>query len=390
MVTVAARGAAEDSLRRARQGVHAAARAARLARVGGRHLDERASGPCEFVTEHLCEAGPSSASNATSTPTSDHPRDVQFLQHDDAVALGESCRLDVQEVVALPPHLAVDTGDASLSLLPVFRSFLPSADGALSVNEPLQGGFEVAWIGNHFAIGRCAEVGDATIDCHDGLVARGRIDVQFADDAGEPLVSIALEGASLRLPIDRSMHDSADRAELGESNIVAVESPHLRMWLAEGQDVAPLSFEARGSRELLEASLPRLVEFDEEMVTNVTRHVGEPRECSTKLGQFLHLIERCGVNTFLARSIESHEPLLVGDVPEEPKRVVPASETRNLRVVQVDAEPKCLHDTQRSSPSARWTGCPSSIYSSTLIGRVMRIRCFLIGLNAVVHALETR
>ena len=155
---------------------------------------------------------------------SDHPRDVQFLQHDDAVALGESCRLDVQEVVALPPDLAVDAGDASLGLLSVLRSFLPSADGALCVGESLERGFEVARVGDHVAVGRRAEVGDATVDGDDGAVAgRWLGHVQLADDADEPLVAVALEGARLRLPFERPVQHSAERAELREADIAAIE-----------------------------------------------------------------------------------------------------------------------------------------------------------------------
>ena len=180
MVTVATRGAAKDGLRATRLGVDAAACAARLAAVGGRHLDERAPRPRELVAEHVREAGPSRVRDAASAATANHPRDVQLLQHDDAVALGESCRLDVQEVVALPPHLAVDASDASLGLLSVLRSFLPSADGALSVGESLERGFEVAGVGDHVAVGRGAEVGDAAVDGDDGAFAvRGLGSVQL-------------------------------------------------------------------------------------------------------------------------------------------------------------------------------------------------------------------
>ena len=108
MVTVATRGAEKDGLRGTRSRVHASAFPACLAAVGGRHLDEGASRPCELVAEHVREAGPSRIRDTASAATSNHPRNVQPLQHNDAVALGESCRLDVQEVVALPPDLAVD------------------------------------------------------------------------------------------------------------------------------------------------------------------------------------------------------------------------------------------------------------------------------------------
>src|SRR5271166_2593357 len=164
MVLVATRGAAKGCLRATRLGIDGAARAARLARVGGWHLNEGTSRPSEFVSEHVREAGPSRVRDSASAATSNHPRNVQPFQHNDAVAIGESCRLDVQEVVALPPYLAVDTCDASLGLLSVLRSLLPSVDGALCVSEPLEGGFEAAGVGDPVTIGHCTKGCDTSVD----------------------------------------------------------------------------------------------------------------------------------------------------------------------------------------------------------------------------------
>jgi hypothetical protein len=90
MLDMATRGAVEEGLRKARQGVDAAACAARLARVGGRDFDERTTGPGELVAEQVGETRPSRIRDAASAVTSNHSRDVQLFRHDDAVALGES------------------------------------------------------------------------------------------------------------------------------------------------------------------------------------------------------------------------------------------------------------------------------------------------------------
>ena len=158
MVQESTRSTGERRLRATRRGVDASACAARLARVGSRHLDKGASRPRKFVAQHLREAGPSRVGDTASAATSNHSRDVQFLQHNDTVALGESCRLDVQEVVALPPDLAVDASDADLGFLSVLRSFLPSADGTLCASEALQRSLEVSGVGDYVAVGCGAEV----------------------------------------------------------------------------------------------------------------------------------------------------------------------------------------------------------------------------------------
>src|SRR5208337_2679240 len=295
------RGAAEDGLRATRLGVDAAARAARLARIGGGHLDKAAPQTTQLVAEHVSEAGPSRVGDAASAVTPDHPSNVQPFQHNDAVALGESCRLDVQEVVALPLHLAVDACDASLGLLSVLRSFLLARNVALSTSELLERPFEIARVGDHLAIGRRAEVRDASVDGDDGTVARSGLgQVQFADDTDEPLVPVALERAGLGLTLERPVHHGAQRAELGEADVTVVDAPHLRVRLAEGKRVAALALPARGASELLEASLPGLVELDEQLRADVAGNVREPRQLGAQLGQFFHLVECAWVDAFVA------------------------------------------------------------------------------------------
>jgi hypothetical protein len=352
MVLKATRCAAEDGLRAPRGRVDATACAARLARGDGGHLDEPPTRPRELVAEHLCEARPSRVRDAARAPTSNHPRDVQFFQHDDAVALGESYRLDMQEVVALPPHLAVNASNATLGFLSVLGSFLASTDGALSVSEPLERGFEVLRVGDHVAFGGGSEVRDAAVDGDDGsLAGRGLDDVQLADDACEPRVAVPREGTGLRLAIEGAMHHGAQRAQLGEPDPRAVDSPCLRVRLAEAERVTSSTLAPGGPSEFGETSLPGSVQFHQELRAHVARDVGEPRPLGTQLGQFVDRVEGRRVAALVSRSGEPHAPLLKRQVPEKPQCALPRIEPRDLRRRRVDTESERLADPHSPDPS---------------------------------------
>ena len=357
MVPVATRGAAEDGLRRARLGVDAAARAARLGAIGSRNLDEGTSRPCELVAKHLGKLGPSDVCNAARQVAFDHPHDVQFFQHDYAVALGESCRLDVEEVFALPPHLSVDASDADLGFFLILGSFLSPVDGTLSMSETSQGGFEVARVGDHVAVGRRPEVRDAAVDGDGGCISWRRIDLDFAGDRYEPLVAVSLEGTSLRFSLKRSMHDGAKHSKLRKADVVTVKTPNLRVRFTASDCVATFSFPARSLNELCKTALPSLIEFDKKLTANVTRNVGKPRQFSAQFGQLLLLVESGREDSLVTWSRKPHEPLFEREVPEKSKRVVPASEPSDLLLVGVDTEPKRLHDLHRLLRASKWIGC---------------------------------
>jgi hypothetical protein len=398
MVLVATRRAAEDGLRATRLSVDAAARAACLAGVSGGHLDERASRPRELVAEHLGKAGPSRVGDASSQVAADHARDVQLLQHDDAVALGDSCRLDVQEVVALPPHLPVDAGDACLGLLSILGSFLLAGDVSLRPREARERRFEVAWIGDHVAVGRGAEVGEATVDGEDGAVARHRLgDVHLAGDAHEPLIAVALEGARLRPSFDRPVDDRAQVAELREPNGRTVEAPYLAVRLAEGERVAALALEARGTRQLGEAALPGPVKLHQELRAHVARDVGEPWQRGAQFGELVDLVESGRVDALAPGPRVPGNPLLQGQIPEKSECALPLAKPRDLRGVGVDAESKSLHDAHRLlrhlevGHAARGAlTLAGSIRSSTPHGSATRRRRFLPALKDGVSAPEIR
>src|SRR5690606_40243869 len=98
-------------------GVDGTAFGARLRTVGGGHFYEETAGPCELVAEHLREAGPSRVCDVAGQVAPDHACDVELFDHDDAVALGQSCRLDMQGVLALAPDLAVQSHHTELCFL---------------------------------------------------------------------------------------------------------------------------------------------------------------------------------------------------------------------------------------------------------------------------------
>src|SRR5271157_5118942 len=126
MVLVTTRGTAKYGLRGTRESVHVSALAARLTRICGGYLNEVTTRPCHLITKHLGEARPTRVCDTTSTMSANHPRYIQMFQHDCAVALGKSCRLNVQKVLALSSYFTVDTCNACLGFCLVLRPFLPS------------------------------------------------------------------------------------------------------------------------------------------------------------------------------------------------------------------------------------------------------------------------
>ncbi len=140
------------------------------------------------------------------------------------------------------------------------------------------------------------------------------------------------------------MHDRSQVAELGEANHRAVEPPHLRVRLAEAERIEALPLPARCPGELRKASRPRLVELDEKLCADVSRHVGEPRQFGAERGQFVDLVESRGVAFVAAAARKTNAPLLQAQVPEKAEGVVPCSKAHNLLGRRVDAIAERLVD----------------------------------------------
>ena len=75
------------------------AHAAGLRTVVRWHLDQPTTRPLQLVPEHGGEHRPSSVTDGPSEVAAFHPRDVELLYHDGAVALGESCGLNIVRFV---------------------------------------------------------------------------------------------------------------------------------------------------------------------------------------------------------------------------------------------------------------------------------------------------
>jgi hypothetical protein len=343
----------EQALRPARRCVDVTARAALLRGERGGHLDERAAAPHELVAELVREDRPARVGDRARAVSLHHTCDVQFLDDDDAVAIGKSCGLDVQMVSALPTHFAVESCDALTSLCLVAGSFLLAGDGALGAGELAKCGLQVLWVGDEFTVGGCSEVNDAAVDGDDRVDARCRIrDLNRTGDRDEPLVAVADERAGFPRAFERAMDYNAHRAELRKVQratrlvvLVDIDSPHLWMRLTQIDDVLVLALPARGIGKLREASLPGAVELDKELPADVARHVGEPGQLGAQRSQLFHLIERRRIATLALRlPVVREQPLLIREVPQEAQRIAPRIEPCDLRECRVGAKAECFDD----------------------------------------------
>jgi hypothetical protein len=258
----------------------------------------------------------------------------------------------MQDVIAPSPHLTVQLGDPNLGLLSVLRSFLPSGDDTLSTRQANKSAPEVPRVLDLPPIAVGDEQHDAPIESYDGLDAwEWRRHLDLARDRDEPLIDLAHDRAGLRYAFEGAMLDDAHRTEFREVQAIIDETPHLRMRLAGLDSIDTLALPSRLTTELLETALPSLVQFDEELSTDVAWHLGEPGQLGPEPGQLVYLIERCVELPLVARLGKAKEPLFVREVPEEPQGMLPPTNLRLLLGRRVDAEPKCLarhHASQHS------------------------------------------
>jgi len=302
--------------------VHVPASGARLRTVVRRHLEQGATGPRELVAKHPRKLGPPGARDAPRAVTSYHSLDIELLDHDDAVALGKSRRLNMQEVLTLTPNFPVQTHHANLSLFSILRSFLASIDDALGMSKALHRSLVVFWIQRQIAVRVSKRVGDTAVDSDDWCSARrGFWYFDLTDSQDEPLVTIATKRAGLGLSFDGSMNNDSHVAKLREPKIIADNTPGFGVRLGDPKEVAPLSLPVWPMRKSLEAALPCLVEFCEQLSAGVAWHIGQPWKLSAEISQFQHLIKPCRVTLIGTR--KTHESLLMREVPEEPQSISP-------------------------------------------------------------------
>lgn len=347
--------AAELGLRDPTSCVDTPAGVARLRAVSGWYLDEGPAVPGELVLQALDQAPPSSIEDALGKAVVglDHVFDLELLNNDRAVALGVGGAEILNEVFTLSSNLAVDACNAELGFLPVFGSFLPARDGALRTDEPLHGSGVEPWGFDDGAVGVSNEVDHATVQRDDRLYAERRVsDLDLANDRDEPLVTIAADRAGLRLFLKRPVDHRSQIADLREADRRAVDAPTLGVWLTDPEAVATLVLPARHFSETGETSLPRFIQIQEELGTNVAGHICEPRKFGAESGQFVDLVKGCQVS--LVGPGESHEPLFVGKVPEEAQRIFPSTQTDSLFGCWVDAVAEAFVDAQGNEYSSRY------------------------------------
>jgi hypothetical protein len=334
--------------------------------ISGRNLSNMPAGPRQLVAQALDKSAPAGVQDAPvqagllpdiaprlldgANGTCGHALNMKLLNDDCAVALGVGGAEIVNEVLALPPHLVVDAGDASLGLVSVLGSFLFLGEAALSAREALHGVSVEFRRLDESAVAVGDDIDNTTIERDHWFDSNRRLDdLYFARNRREPLVAVAANGACLRLSFQRPMNDGADATELRKADSGSVNPPDLRMWLSHTETIAPLSFPVWSMRNPLEASLPSLVELIEELGADVSWDVSEPRKLGAELCELHPLTKRCGEDSFVLGTSETHEALLVGQVPQEAQRGLPRRQTRCLLGGRVDTVLEALAYQQREA-----------------------------------------
>ena len=408
MVNIATKHTAE-SLSTSRESADLSTMRTGLRRVGGRHFDEPTSTPNKLVSQHIGKLRPSSPGNTTSKAVVlEHAPDVDLLDDDRAVALGVGSRQLVQDVVALSLDLAMDATHAVQGFCSALGSFLSSIDNVLGSTKSLQGFFKVSRIPNLLSVGIGEQVGDATIDSHHRDSSRVWIgNLVLAQDAGKPLISIPPDRAGLRLPFERSMDHDLQGSNLGEVQLAAGKSPNFGVWFAKSQRVSSPSLPSRLIGQLLETSLPCLVQLHEQLGAHVAGNFNEPWQLGPQPCQLVDLIERSDVLLFAVRPGKPYQPLLVGKVPQETQGALPTIQIGSLPTGRIDAKTKTLANEHGSSlPLAYvavkrvsdWTPC--SVFSHSTFGLRAKIsekshlaaslRCAPKSLGDGLHRLRVR
>jgi hypothetical protein len=226
MVRVAA-GAATKGFRRAGAGVDVPAGRARLRAVGGRHLDQLSALPGELVAKHLYEPAPPRIENSAGEARTclNHVGNLKALDDHRAVAIGVGARELVQSVIALAADLAMQPSDASDGFLTILGPFLTTRDDALSTRQTFQRVLEVSRVGHETTIRIGHQLTNAAVERHHRLGLGCRLcHLELAEDARDPLVAIAPQGARLRLALEASVEDSLEVTELGEAQHRTIEA----------------------------------------------------------------------------------------------------------------------------------------------------------------------
>ena len=324
-------------------GVHVSACGARSRTVRSWNFDK-----CSACAHELhFKARPSGRRNAQGRSTALHRRHVEFLNHDDAVALGKSRRLNMQEMFALSPGLPVKNSDTTFRFGLIFGSLLSSRNNALSVSESLHCTMVMPGIFRQFPIGTSQKVDDASIESDDGAQSRFRIGLlDLAHDRHEPTVAFSRNRAGSRRTFKRAMENSAQVSDLREpKRIAAADAPLVSVCFGK-RDPMPFAFPSRHPAALGKEELPGFVQIDQHLGRHVVRHILDPWRKGPQVRQLVDLIEGRHEDFFTAQPGEAQAPLLVREVPEPTHSVLPRQKAHLLRFRRVDAVLECLVSDQ--------------------------------------------
>ena len=338
--------ASKDGLRNAACSVDAPAVRARLRRISGGNFHEFAASPCHLVLQELDETTPPGLVDASSeSPICfDHAANVQFLDDHTPVALGDGRREFVQEIITLPSDCSVQARNAEFGLLFVLRSFPSSGDDTLSMGKTDNGLLHPLRILDESAIAVGDEVDDASVERDGWQRARQWLcDFKNAGDHGEPLIPVPSDCAGLGRAFKRAVsYDAKRRAEFWEVQPTSIKTPDLRVRFTKVDRVASFALPSRLISEFLETTLPCKIKFDEELRTDVTGDIGEPREFGAKFGQLVHLVEGGEILPITSWVCKPEQALLVRQVPEEAQGIAPRIKPSDLLDRRVNAKAKCL------------------------------------------------
>lgn len=255
---------------------------------------------------------------------------------------------NVKNMLALPPDFSVKSSNEELCFCLVVRSFLSTSDGSLGSGEPGESFSEEGGVRNDPPVGVGQEVCDPAIDRYDGLGSRNGVsDLNFANNQCEPLIPVPLESAGFGLSFEWSVNDATKVAEFRKPKVAAVKTPFIEMRLITAKKVPSLSLPAWSFSKSFEATLPRLVQFDEKLSADIAGHVSEPRKFGPKVRQLVDLIEGGRVLFVLAAAGQTNFSLLKSEVPKEPEGGLPLPQPSNLCFGGIDTKTKALADQHR-------------------------------------------
>jgi len=278
-----------------------------------------------------------------------HLLDPQVFEHDDAVVLGVAVRVGPQQVLPLPPHLAVRAGQLDLGLLSVLRSLLLPGDSPGQLGYLGGPRFEEGGVLDEGAVGVGDQVGDTTVDAHRRL--RGLLGASLRRqrvrhlnyDADVPSVHVSRDGRGPSLPLgQRTVQHQRDAAQAGEAEevapFVARDAPGtLRIRLGDAHRITPAPLELRSAFGFGEAVLPGGVEVTEDLLAGIAGDVVDPRHLRPQVREFFLLIDSGAVPLGGAEASKASETLLVREVPQRPQRTFPAEHLCDLLLARIDS-----------------------------------------------------